>query len=563
MIRWVLAAVLLCSAPLAAQTIRGTASTTDGATPVPGVVVLLLDSTGTTVRRALTDERGAFVIGAPAPGRYAVRALRIGFRPTNVANITLGSGETRPLALRLSGVVTVLERVLVSAERGCRTPADAGRAAADLWEAARTALLAQQLTAASRGYDMRWLTGDRWYDLGKRIPNRQRLEVHRGSTVRAFASLPADSLAAIGYAYTVKGGDIVFHGPDADVLLSDRFARDHCFSVVASDDPAQTLVGLAFRPPERRQDTLVDVSGTLWIDRATSELRHIEFAYVGLPATHPDVGRGRVDYMRLPTGGWIIRNWSIRMPVMSALAMSDGEIARLTRRRGVRISEAQVATGEVTDVRLVGGRMLWSSRTARIEGSVPAALAKNARVRLIDGVSPIRPLPVQPDGRFAADSIARGPYRLVVGFASIDSLGLAMDTIAVVADSVTPPVVRIDAPSPSAIVRRLCQSEARDSAARAIVGVVRSANGTPSSRARVLATWQEGRVRDGRATLRTLERGAQADGAGRYVLCDLPTDKTIQLRADDRRALSAVPTVTLSPVKAYHGVDLRLGEVPR
>lgn len=559
LVRLLLVASLSCLASMArAQTLRGTATAGDRAAPVPGVVVLLVDSAGGTVRRALTDERGDFTIVAPAAGRYRVRALRIGFRPTTIDDLSLAAGEMRRLDLRLADVPAVLERVVVSTQRGCRARADAGVAAADLWEAARAALHAQQLTAASRAYDMRSVLADRWFAVGGRTPSREQRSVRTGPSVRAFASLPVDSLAARGYVQP-QGGDVLYHGPDADVLLSDRFARDHCFSLVASNDPAQRLVGLAFRPPERRDTRLVDVSGTIWLDRASSELRHIEFAYEGLPVQQEGVGRGRVEYLRLPTGGWIIQRWEIHMPVIHAvnLTVPDGSMSRLRRERRLTVAEVQVASGEVTDVRQLRGAMLWTNRTARLAGSISTPEIGAVQLRLLDGLSPPRALTIDPSGRFVADSLSRGPLRLVVQHRTLDSLALVPDTLQVIADSVATPVV-VTPPSLRSVVRRLCGGAAGDTAMRVIVGQVRDDAGRVQPRVTVRASWQMGRVRNGTASLTVMERETRSDGTGRYVLCELPSDKTIQLRASRARTLGPVATVQLTPARAYRAVDLSL-----
>jgi len=558
--RRLLVACILGVAPAAqAQTLRGTATATERTVPVPGVVVLLVDSAGATVRRALTDERGDFAIAAPAAGRYRLRALRIGFRPTTIDDLTLAAGATRRLDLRLTDVPAVLERIVVSTQRGCRTRTDAGVAAADLWEAARAALHAQQLTATSRAYDMRSVIADRWYEVGKdgRPPVREQLGVRTGPSVRAFASLPADSLAVIGYVQP-QGSDVLYHGPDADVLLSDRFARDHCFSLVASRDPAQQLVGLAFRPPERRDTRLVDVSGTIWLDRASSELRYIEFTYEGLPVQQDGVGRGRVDYLRLPTGGWIIQRWEIRMPVIHAVSLSvpDASMTRVRRERRLTVVEVQVASGEVTDVRQLRGPVLWSNRTARVVGSVAARDAGAIGVQLLDGLSPPRTLVLDANGRFVADGLARGPLRLVVQHRVLDSLALAPDTLRVVADTGAVAPVVVPTRTIRSIVQRLCGGMGRDTATRAVVGHVRDGAGRAQPQATVRATWQIGRVRNGQASMTTVERETRSDGAGRFRLCELPSDRAIQLRA--RRADDVGPAVTVRilPSRSYESVDL-------
>ena len=74
-----------------------------------------------------------------------------------------------------------------------------------------------------------------------------------------------------------------FFAPDADVLLDESFATSHCFRLAADDTSHRGQIGLAFTPaPGRGRDTLVDVAGVIWIDRATPALRSLEFLYTGL-----------------------------------------------------------------------------------------------------------------------------------------------------------------------------------------------------------------------------------------------------------------------------------------
>ena len=86
-----------------AQSIRGTA--VDGAgTPLPGVVVLLVDQRDSVASRALTSQSGEFRVSATAPGSYRLRTMRIGFRPTMSPSVTLGAGQEVMQQLVLSGV---------------------------------------------------------------------------------------------------------------------------------------------------------------------------------------------------------------------------------------------------------------------------------------------------------------------------------------------------------------------------------------------------------------------------------------------------------------------------
>ena len=77
-----LAATLVTVRSLSAQTITGTVVLADSATPVRGVIVLALDGRGVEIARGLTSASGQYSLRAGAPGRYHLRLLRIGYRPT-------------------------------------------------------------------------------------------------------------------------------------------------------------------------------------------------------------------------------------------------------------------------------------------------------------------------------------------------------------------------------------------------------------------------------------------------------------------------------------------------
>lgn len=84
-------------------------------------------------------------------------------------------------------------------------------------------------------------------------------------------------------------------------------------------------MGLAFAPARGR--TLPDITGTLWIDRTTAMLHHLDFSYIRLPEdlVAPRAG-GRIEFLRVPSGAWIVRDWVIRMPqaVMKQRPMGMG-----------------------------------------------------------------------------------------------------------------------------------------------------------------------------------------------------------------------------------------------
>ena len=126
----------------------------------------------------------------------------------------------------------------------------------------------------------------------------------------------------------------VFHAPDEDVILSDSFAATHCLRILP-DTGRDNAVRLGFSPvPGHRQ---TDISGVLVIDRATSELRRLDFSFVNLPAMDV-VGSpgGQIVFRRLPEGSWLIEEWAIWLPVAELHKDLPPALLRLNTRMPAR-----------------------------------------------------------------------------------------------------------------------------------------------------------------------------------------------------------------------------------
>lgn len=303
---------LLLAGHVHAQTVRGTVITPDSAL-VPGVIVTLLDSTRTPVARALADDGGAFTMRAPAPGTYRIEAKRLAFRPTLDEPIVLHEGKALLHILMLTGAPVQLATVRVTADQQCDARLDSASAAFAVWEEARKALRASQLTRLTRAYKVDVTTFVRRQSAAEQRWRVTDSATRAGMPLRPFTSKPAEELAERGY-LTRGANREVFHAPDEDVLLSESFAATHCLRILP-DSAGHNGVRLGFAPvPGRRQ---TDIAGVLTIDRATSELRRLDFSYVHLPVMDV-VGApgGEIVFRRLPEGSWLIEQWAIWLPVV-------------------------------------------------------------------------------------------------------------------------------------------------------------------------------------------------------------------------------------------------------
>jgi hypothetical protein len=277
----------------------------------------------------------------------------------------------------------------------------------------------------------------------------------------------------------------VYYAPDAEVLLSDSFLATHCFEVRLGRGDATGLVGLAFTPARGRR--LVDVSGVLWLDRATAELRALEFEYENLPSDlRAGPAEGRVEFLRIPSGPWIVRDWVIRMPIVSMTRAFHGGLES-------RLQVVRETGGRVIEIRAVDGPAIYSGDQAVITGivldSTTGSPLANAVVAIL-GTS--YTATTNAVGRFHMAAPLEGDYGISFSHPRLDTLGAVAAQARI---TVRPGVVvgtQLAIPPETDILERLCPDTTVGPNARAVIGVVREAgSGRPVAGAEVEVTWQE------------------------------------------------------------------------
>lgn len=527
-----LLAALLATAPaLGAQVVRGTVVDSAGGTPVPGAVVRLVPAEGGAAvdesappgSVALTDERGRFVLRAPVAGRWVVEAKRIGVRPARSAPLDLAAGESREVALGVAPVTTRLTAVRVLGDAQCAERVASADETATLWEEVRAALTATRLTRESG------------------VPTtltkyRRRLNPRTGDALEArriatgpgadrFASESAEWLSAHGWIVRQSDDGHVYHAPDAAVLLAAAFVRDHCFRPMLADT-ARELVGLAFEPAAHRK--LPDISGVLWLDARSHELRRLDYRYTQLPhGVRYDGAGGFVEFERVPTGAWIVRRWAIRMPevaVRAGAAQSAQsaptayEIAVPDRSTRPVVTAVIEEGGEATLTAAAAPRdttpaiagVVWDSSAARPLAGARVSVEGMPYAATTDG-----------EGRYRLLLHRAGAYTLTVRHPRVDTLGVARPR-APVTVGVGEAQLDLALPSASTAALALCPGQPPGTAivhGRAlIVGAVPD---RPELEVRLL---ERARV-NGQYAFRPVAGGGRVAVSGperRYVLCALP-----------------------------------------
>jgi hypothetical protein len=331
-------AAALAASPAAAQAVRGAVVDEAGA-PVPAATVLLVDGLGTVRHSVLSGPDGGFALRGPREGTYSVRVERVGFAPAT-ATVQLAAGETAELRVRASQARVTLPPVQATTRsRGCRPDPRRTAETAVVWEEARKALTSAALASADARFVYRIRETRRRLDPELRVLHEEDRMVDRTAALRAA---PAEQLASGGFIRADRDS-VTYYIPDAAVLLSDAFLDGHCFALREGSGATDGLVGLAFEPVGR--SSRPSVSGVLWLDRTSAEVRFLEYRYENLrPIRADDRVGGRVEFGRLPGGAWAVQRWYVRMPEIQSQLTRLG--SRVTRRIGALVEQG----GELVEV---------------------------------------------------------------------------------------------------------------------------------------------------------------------------------------------------------------------
>jgi hypothetical protein len=325
-----------------------------------------------------------------------------------------------------------------------------GERLATLWEEVRSALTATTVAARDSLVSARFVRYTRSLDARNlRVvdENLYSYDSRRGDL--RFRSLPGDSLSNAGYWRQVGEQSTIFYAPDADALLSEAFVRDHCFTLVEGAGDRRGLVGLSFAPTARRAlaRSVPEIQGTMWLDARSSELQFVEFTWTRLPgsASTRNVG-GRVYFVRLSAGPWIVKRWYLRMP-QDLLELGGGAAgSSRTLRLGLKEEGGGIISGTSGPV----GKPGSLTGTVRDAGGKPLA---GALVRLLG-----TPYATTTDGkgRYALEGVPSGLYTVLSDHDRFARFGVPAGRADVLLDEGSSRQADLRAPRPQDIVVALC-----------------------------------------------------------------------------------------------------------
>jgi hypothetical protein len=574
-VRAILFAALVASNGAAAQRFAGTVRNAESGVPIAGAVVSALSTTDSVVARTVTNSRGEFTINAAVVTIASLRAIHLGYLPAAAS----------PMAGQINFAMTPMAWSLGTIETMARAECplrDDAAVAGLLWTQAQGARLAGKVAREAQPARMRMIRYSRTIAFGRgmQAPHQDTLAskdlIQVGARPFVAARSPTD-FAELGYAVTTAEGFTLF-GPDDETLLDSSFVRTHCFQITRSkDQPGR--VGITFAPV-RSRDSLVEITGTLWVDSATATLQSVGYGYTDLPI-RPDYSERNPDpkpnrfaggYMEFATaqnGIPFVTSWWLREPVRPR----EGQVAKVNREGtggrglGIVLELTPEIGAQLVDVQWQDGTR-WTASLPTVRGTVVEQRTGTARpglaLRLLNAD---RVVVTDSLGQYDFGALVPGPYLLAVE----DSLSAvfwsmvggdrpqfegAKESTAIgdwlkrvngrMNDQPLVAAIQVDSNSHSDITIRLpdFDKSVRDKCGRAIradsagalaVWVIRES--APVVEASVTAHWDV----DGR----TIERSERTDERGRALFCGAPKGHAVALTATSREAAPSLITTTM------------------
>jgi hypothetical protein len=560
------AAVLLAvqSGPVCAQVVRGHLVGTGTERPVHGALVSLIDPTGARHAIELSDASGRFVVEVGQPGIYRLEVRRVGYRTVISPALQLFRGDTLQYEMEVTAETVQLPAVIVEEQRRCSLLPELGSRTAATWEEARKALDITAWTEARGALRFHIVKWNRELEPEYLDVESEEREESVSLSREPFRSLPAERLSAGGYVQP-SGSDFSFYAPDAEVLLSEEFLKDHCFRLEAGEDEEDNMVGLVFEPTSDR--VLPEVTGVLWLDRGTAELRHLEFRYTNLQYWYPDMqydvprhtAAGYVAFERLRTGAWIVRRWWIRMPVIQLERRRVSPIAGAEVREFLTVTSVREEGGEVTATFSRRGEQLDGELTATLLGTVfdstTGAPLAGAAVRLTDTDFVAR---TDGQGTFRIYDVPEGSHVVQFTHPRYEAWNSPFPSREISLTKGLVTSVDLAVPSVESASAMLCPSHRYQESDGLAVGFV--ADGTTGVRLPDATVFFEWTQPGARADAPRGHTEATTDAQGSYRACGLPpgTAITVWATAHDRWAEPVILRVERSAIVQQNlTVDLR------
>ncbi len=557
-------AVALVTCGLRAQTVHGLLEADVTKERLAGGVVAAVDAAGRTAApSAITNANGEFTLRFRTPGRYAVSVRRLGYRPIELS-IHLSASDTT-VAVRMLPVPLRLQAVATKSRGQCRVRPTSDSDLWAMWSAAEVAMLNARVASGTGEYRFDAEFFARTYDISSAKISEVALQDTALVGKRPWASLPPDSLDHAGFVSATEN-DMTFVAPDLDALLSPAFLDNHCFSAHRGALGDSSLVGLDFAPTSSSRH--IDIRGTFWLERSTAELRALTFYYDKLPYYGSDtLAGGRIEFVHVSSGEWVLTHWSIRMPRPSLLylrtrAADAFHAERVVNRTDPRFgaSNVNVTGGSVRAVRREGmsqASIVWTAPVSTLTVHVRERQADSTFAAMEGDVVRLRGSTRQAttdkNGNAVFPDMLPGEYILEAAGPVQDALELPPDRLVVVVRAPTPVSVEAHVMSAAVAIGAACGSLGRDEAV--LSGrIVRHGPVFDDERISVISDIFEGN--------NFHIFGIRADSDGRFRVCGVPKAAPLAASVVSAGKVRAGARVTIPVTERFGWVRLDLGPPP-
>jgi len=504
---------------------------TDSAThePLGGALITLSDAKGAFLAHAVSDPTGAYSVSRLVT-THTMRVVRIGFRPRDVV---LAAGDSL-VDLRLEPIAPLLPVVSSKASAVCKGGAD-GEGALELWEQARTGLLATVVAREVSPLTVHLHRFTRSYDAVEHRLLVDSSEYDDLTVDKSFvAARTPVAFAEHGYLYEYPDGRRDYFAPDEEVLIDPAFVEQHCLRRVDGADTHAGQVGIAFVPiADAAHDTLVDITGTLWLDREHPELRELDFHYNNLEPGAAASGAVLL-FTKMPNGVSMVSNWRITSArlAISGLYTPSGYKLSISRprRTNVQVIGYDETGGEIVDVD-------WRD-THRDITTFP-----NARGQVVDARGAGVPgvlvwmrdskdtTRTDVSGYYALPRTRPGIYYLLAADSLMASESLAQTVptrVALIGTGST--TVSLAFHPRSDVLASICASKSYRAGTAVLRARVVDSRGRPAANARIDIQLGTAVDSSGKLELPAARHG-EADFNGVFTICGIPPTKTLVLRA--------------------------------
>jgi hypothetical protein len=429
----------------------------------------------------------------------------------------------------------------------CHIRPDSGLAVATLWEDTKTALTAAEITRTNSPYTFQLVDHARLFDFSSGELLGIAMNETESYDTRSWPSVPPEELRRDGYV-RFSADSATFIAPDIQTLLSSYFADTHCLRIGGHQFAPDSLVAVDFDPTGKSDH--VEIRGTIWLNRQTHDLNAIDFHYTNLDLGGADsAAGGRVEFAPLTRGGWVLTDWSIRVPLVHVAVDNQLHPTAASYRRGARtpgtlleshrriVAEQLRVSGGTLKAVLRDSTTVWAQPLLRVAvhvttGPSRTPLSHAEAIAYLMGTH--RWVRTDSTGTASFDGLLRGSYLIDVSTGELDVLGWPREHVRIDVGAKADETPDVQLQSPLVAARTICGDDSRslNESTGVVIGRVVDGGGPVAGRA-ITVSWLGGAgdpgAEHGQPVTRTVRTMA---GDGRFMVCGVPRERSIEIRPD-------------------------------